>query len=213
MNVEDLHIIGLTGPMQAGKNELQHVYADLGWEYFNLNWEPGDRIRAVGSPHREAFEALLPGELYDNGKKKATYYRLLAQVPGLLQCVLALELPHIRKALLKRCRRGGRVIVNWEYLHLLMRDFPAPIPIEHVIFMHPVQETIWFDRLRESAAQQDWARDALPSNKQLRAILAAAEVEPEKILPLWSGRDVTVIDPSDDDWGEAQFRSLFLERG
>ena len=204
-------IIGLTGPMQAGKNELQHVYADLGWEYFNLNWTPGDQIRAIGSPHRAAFEALLPGQLYDNGKKLATYYKLLATTPGLLREVLRLELPHIQEALLERCRKSGRVIVNWEYLHLLASDFPGIIPIEHVIFMNPVQEETWFERLRQSAAKQDWA-GPLPSNEQLRAILAASEVEPNKILPLWSNHDVTIIDTSTEDWGETELRTVLSHK-
>lgn len=190
-------IVGLTGPHQSGKEELGPLFTELGWEYHNLN-EVGDGLRAKGSPVRHLFDELVPGLLYDDGVRKATYYQAILQDPKLLEQLLRLEMTQgVVETAFDLSNKPGNLIVSWEYLHLVAT---ALQPV-HVLVLVPRRD-VWLERLKARAMDRDWQGDP-PRDEDIIRIITALGCMPERIIRLTTKEDAPfrVVDTSAQDFG------------
>lgn len=195
-------VIGLTGPVQTGKQELGYVFNEFGISFTNLNSE-GDLARSTYL--KDEFERLVPKGFYPNGWRNAEYYLKVCQTPGLFDQIMDIELPVISKYARKSISGGMNVVLSWEYLYLLSNI----VYFDHIIIFHCADQNKWYDRLLGKSKVKGFNN---PSKSLIETIIR--EHYFDRIIPnslnIWNDKCI-LVDTSSDDWGEANL-SQVLEK-
>lgn len=206
-------IIGLTGPLQSGKQELAPVLTALGYAFLDLN-KLAEQVR-ISDPevHARYAQLQLLAGLDPAGKRGMIYYQKVFHVDGTHQAVMAVELPAVMRrtrSAIESMPGAGPLVVNWGYLYKMLETV-AP---DHILIYRSRQE-VWHRRIKRRMMQGGWPSDQILGDNQIAEFLTRTEMEPERIIATVREYNApfSVVDTSGDDWGESELRSTFRRLG
>ena len=191
-------LIGVTGSMQTGKQELGPTFERLGFEFLDLN-QFADFARVE---YRDRYEALGLG-LQPNGKETGLFFQMVAHILGLHRATMEIELPVVAretKKALAGLSTDRPVVVSWGYVYQLL----AKLEPEFVLLTQTNQR-VWLERLHRRLPQLGGAFEGV-TDEQILELAATIEMMPEPIeaaVRAHMGDRYAVVDTSGDDWGAA----------
>lgn len=198
-------IYGLVGTPQSGKTKINHLFPQYGIEFINLN-VVGNRMRSLDSPIRDFFDEIVPGQIFDDGIRRPSYYLDICKHPEKLDAIMAVEIPVIEEYARQQIAVAtGDIILSWEYLHLLSPEFQ----FDQVILLICQDEDTWFNRLRFRANERGFLKHL--SDHQIKKIIKAHRFREiiEDSIARWN--DCLIVDTSAEDFGE-EYLSFVLNQ-
>jgi len=203
--IEPRFIVGVTGSMQSGKQELGPTWERIGYTFVDLN-PFADRARLA---HFDEYVAMgLGNAIGSDGKETGAFYGRIQAEPRLHRATMEIEAPFVAQALTEYLaslpQRGAPIIVSWGYLYQL---FELGIKVNHVILCRSNRET-WVKRIQRRAAEMGWAG---MSEEQVNGLAKLLEMDPDSIQEAVTKAypdDHHILDTSADDWGEAKLLEL-----
>lgn len=206
-------IIGVTGSMQSGKQEVGPVWSALGWHWLDLN----DLVDDVHRRDRDSFYTelgLAPLGLKPNGRETFFYHQKIYRLPEVHRAAQDHEEAYVLERLLEMLPgiNSDRIVLNWGYVYKLLGH---GIPFDHVMVFH-TQQRVWLDRIhRANRERLGWEGDPLPDDgiiDMAQTIEMDADVIRRRVAEQM-GQNWSLIDSSGDDWGEANLRQELVRLG
>lgn len=205
-------IIGVTGPMQSGKQEVGEVWGTLGWHFLDLN----PFVNEVHRRDRDGLYArvgLAPLGLTPDGSETAFYYQKLYRDPDAHAIVQPHEAEYVRNRVceLLPTLPHERIVLSWGYLFQIHRWFS----LDHLLIFEAKRE-VWLNRVRRAWARLSQAQTSF-SDDEILALARKIEMDPDQIREeieestrpgSWS-----IVDTSADDWGESALRAELQRLG
>ncbi len=199
-------VVGLTGSMQAGKQESRPIFETAGIYFLDLN----DLADAARLEHRDDYLSLgVPADaIAQTGRKTRAFYKAVLSIGGreLFERMMKLEVSLVAEAIKHRLKdiNSSVVVVNWGYLWW----FFDQIEIDHVLVFQ-CDRSVWLERLRCRAEQIGWANATDDDVIELaRRIDMLPEPITEAVVARFAPNQVTTIDTSPEDWGAENLRRV-----
>ncbi|NTW15615.1 MAG: hypothetical protein HGA38_04610 [Candidatus Moranbacteria bacterium] len=187
-------ILGLTGSMQSGKQELRPLFESHGYVFVDLN-----RIVNLARLLYPRVYRSRGLNVTNDGSEGPGYYATLAASPTLHRRIQAMENDFVIRQLAKHLDSidSDKIVLSWGYLYQLL----GFVPVDHLLLFRS-DPPIWIERIRKKAASIGFEM----THAQVNTFAKDIEMDPVEIARSIASKipadRLSVIDTSAEDYNK-----------
>ncbi len=169
------YIIGVTGPIGAGKSTVIRILRELGADAIDADQVAHEVMEPGGAAYRAVVEAFGPGILTDNGRiDRARLAQIVFRDPEALKRLESIVHPAVFEEIKRRIEASDRAVIALEAIKLLEAGLSITICDE--VWVVVADPQVQMRRLRERGMDEGEARRRMAAQLPREAYVRRADV-------------------------------------